>query len=85
MRTEGKVSKVAICNKCKAFVLACHVDYIRRETEKEFTQLTNEGFTVKLETIAATKKRGFSTYLDCSTKSYVKRSKLSEMEEPAHV
>lgn len=68
MRTKGKVSKVAVCNKCKSFVLACHIDHISKETEKEFTELTNEGFTVKLETITATKKRKYSSYSDCSTK-----------------
>jgi len=46
MRTEGNVSKVAICPKCNGYVLACHVDYLRA-AEKEFTKLTNEGFTVK--------------------------------------
>jgi len=50
MRTEGNVSKVAICPKCKGFTLACHIDSLCERTEKEFTELTNEGFEVKLET-----------------------------------
>jgi len=65
MRTEGKVSKVAICEKCKGFILASHIDYIGKQTEKEFTELTNEGFTVKLESIEETKARKFATYKDC--------------------
>ena len=44
MRTEGKVSKVAICEKCGAFVLACHIDSISKNTEKEFTEFSNDGF-----------------------------------------
>ncbi len=65
MRTEGKVSKVAICEKCNNFVLASHIDYIDKKTEKEFTELTNEGFTVKLETIEETKARNYSSYQNC--------------------
>lgn len=65
MRTEGKVSKVAICEKCNGFVLASHIDYIIKETEKEFTELSNEGFTIKLETIEETKKRKFASYKKC--------------------
>ena len=65
MRTEGKVSKVAICEKCNNFVLASHIDYIDKKTEKEFTELTNEGFTVKLETIEATQARNYSSYQNC--------------------
>lgn len=65
MRTKGKVSKVAICEKCKGFIVASHIDYIDKTTEKEFTELTNEGFTVKLETIEKTKARKFATYNKC--------------------
>lgn len=67
MRTEGKVSKVAICEKCQSFVLACHVDSISKSTEKEFTGFTNEGFTVKLETIEETKSRKYSWWENCKT------------------
>tara|TARA_B100001146_G_C16062056_1_gene382577 strand:- start:135 stop:353 length:219 start_codon:yes stop_codon:yes gene_type:complete len=66
MRTEGNVSKVAICPKCKGFTLACHVDCLDEETEKEFTDLTNEGFEVKLETIKETQAREYGAYSDCS-------------------
>ena len=72
MRTEGKISKVAVCRRCKGFVLASHVDYIDKETEKEFTELTNEGFEVKIETGNRTRKREFSTYKTCSSKSCTK-------------
>lgn len=65
MREEGKVSKVAICEVCGCYVLASHIDYITDETEKEFTKMVNDGFTVKLETIAETKQRGYSLYSDC--------------------
>lgn len=65
MRTEGKVSKVAICERCGHFVLGCHIDYLDRKTEKEFTAFTNEGFTVRIETIEETQSRGYSTYSDC--------------------
>lgn len=64
MRTEGKVSKVAVCS-CGAFILACHIDYLTAATEKEFTDLTNEGFTVKLETVEETKARNYGDYNEC--------------------
>jgi len=45
-----KVSKVAICPNCKCFVMASYVPLITKKMEKEFTELTNEGFEVKIET-----------------------------------
>lgn len=66
MRAEGNVSKVAICPKCESFTLACHVDYLEKSTEKEFTELTNEGFIVKIETIEETKARKYGAYSECS-------------------
>tara|TARA_R110002020_G_scaffold318905_7_gene534551 strand:- start:7841 stop:8056 length:216 start_codon:yes stop_codon:yes gene_type:complete len=66
MRTEGNVSKVAVCPKCDGFTLACHVDSLDREIEKEFTQMTNEGFIVKLETIKETQARKYGAYSECS-------------------
>ena len=66
MRTDGNVSKVAICPKCKGYTLACHVDYLTKETEKEFTELTNEGFIVQLETIEKTRSRNYGAYTECS-------------------
>lgn len=68
MRTEGNVSKVAICPRCDGFTLACHVDRLTRKTEKEFTSLTNQGFIVKLETIEETKARDYGAYSECSKK-----------------
>lgn len=65
MRTEGKISKVAICNKCNKFILASHIDYLDKQTEKEFTELTNEGFTIKIETAEETRSREFGDYEDC--------------------
>lgn len=65
MRTEGKISKVAICEKCNGFVLACHIDYVNDDTEKEFTGFVNEGFTVKLETAEETRNRDFADYIKC--------------------
>jgi len=66
MRTEGKVSKVAICLKCNGFTLACHVDSLSKQTEKEFTELTNEGFKVIIETIEETRARNYGAYSECS-------------------
>ena len=74
MRTEGKVSKVAICPRCKGFMLACHIDVLCKETEKEFTEFTNEGFEVKLETIEESRARKFASYSECS-KGQCKTSK----------
>ncbi len=65
MRLDGNISKVAICEKCKGFVLACHVDFLDKETEKEFTDLTNLGFTVKLETAEETRARKFTNSENC--------------------
>lgn len=66
MRIEGKVSKVAICEKCNKMVMACHVDYLDKKNEKEFTEFSNEGFTVKIETIAETHARKFGSYSECA-------------------
>lgn len=66
MRTEGNVSKVAICKKCNGFTLACHVDSLDKKTEKEFTELTNEGFLVQIETIKETQAREYGAYSECS-------------------
>lgn len=60
-----KKSKVAICEKCGAFVMASHIDSITKDSEKEFTKLANMGFTVKLETIKETRARKYSFYEDC--------------------
>lgn len=67
MRTEGKVSKVAICERCGKFLRACHVDSLSKEAEKEFTEFTNEGYTVKLETIEETQNREMGFYNDCKS------------------
>ena len=66
MRLEGNVSKVAICPKCNCHVMAGHIDMISEESEKEFTQFTNEGFVVKVETIDETTSRDLGSYVDCS-------------------
>jgi hypothetical protein len=65
MRTEGKISKVAICEKCKRYILACHVDYVDKYTEKVFTKLSNDGFTIKTETGEESRSRGIATLSDC--------------------
>lgn len=51
-----KTSKVAICEKCQSFVLACDAERLNKQTEKEFTELSNIGFTVKIESQEETKK-----------------------------
>lgn len=66
MRTEGKISKVAVCENCNKLIMACHVDYLDRKSEKEFTELSNEGFIIKTETADETRQRDFGTYSDCS-------------------
>lgn len=65
MEKEKKISKVAICPKCNCFVLACHIDHLNRKVEKQFTELTNEGFIILIETGEETRTRGFSSYEDC--------------------
>ena len=65
MRTEGNLSKVAICPKCEAYTLACHVDYLTKITENEFEELANEGFVVQLETIEKTRSRNYRAYSEC--------------------
>jgi hypothetical protein len=82
METKGKVSKVAVCKRCAGYVKACHVDYLDKASEKEFTQLTNEGFTVKLETIAATKKRIYSPYSDCRSNICVQATHKAPLALP---
>jgi hypothetical protein len=57
MNLKERKSKVALCKKCKGFVLASHTDYITKSTEKEFTELTNWGFEVKIETLEKTRSR----------------------------
>ena len=32
MRTEGKISKVAICEKCQNYILASHIDFLDKQT-----------------------------------------------------
>lgn len=65
MRTEGKVSKVAYCGRCNGVILVSHLDYIDKKTAKEFTELSNEGFVVKIETILESQARNFGTYSKC--------------------
>jgi hypothetical protein len=65
MRTEGKVSKVAICENCNSYVLAGHIDYLDKKNENEFNSLANDGFIVKTETIEQTQSRTFSSYQFC--------------------
>lgn len=57
MRKDGKISKVAFCDNCGNFILACHVDYLTEETEKEFIDYSNEGYHIKLETGEETRNR----------------------------
>jgi hypothetical protein len=59
MNLTDKKSKVALCMNCKGYVLAGHIDYITKNRESEFTQLTNEGYEVKIETLQETRDRGF--------------------------
>lgn len=65
MDLKAKKSKVAICERCQSYTLAAHTDYIKKPTEKEFTELANIGFMVKIETLEETQKRGYSYWEDC--------------------
>lgn len=69
MRKEGKVSKVAFCEKCNKLIMACHVDYLSKNSEKQFTEFVNEGFVVKIETIEETKSRKWGDYSKCSKRN----------------
>jgi hypothetical protein len=62
MDLKEKKSKVALCKKCGGYILASHTDYIRKESEKEFTQFTNEGYQVKIETLEKTRSRNLVFY-----------------------
>lgn len=64
MDLKEKKSKVALCKKCKGYLLASHTDYMDKATEKEFTQFTNEGFEVKIETLEKTRSRSLVFYCD---------------------
>lgn len=68
MSTERKLSKVAICPQCDGLILAGHIEFLSRDQEREFTQLTNEGFTIFLETCSESQSRKFSTYKVCKAK-----------------
>lgn len=57
MRKEGKISKVAFCPICENMILACHIDYLQKETEKEFIEFSNEGYQIKIETGEETRSR----------------------------
>lgn len=67
MRQEGNVSKVAYCEKCGAFALACHVDHISKDTEKDLAFFAKKGFLIKTETIAETKAREWGEWKKCSS------------------
>jgi len=62
MNLQEKKSKVALCKKCKGFIMASHMDYMSKSTEKEFTQFTNEGFEIKIETLEKTRSRNLVFY-----------------------
>jgi hypothetical protein len=62
LNLKDKKSKVALCRKCKGFILASHMDYTDRTTEKDFTRYTNEGFEVKIETLEKTRSRELVFY-----------------------
>jgi len=61
-----KVSKVAICERCGCFVKACHKDHLSKSSEKDFTDLSNAGFTIKFITVAETIALDMGMYSECS-------------------
>ena len=62
MNLKEKKSKVALCNKCKGFMLASHTDHMDKKTEKQFTRYTNENWIVKIETLARTRSQDIVEY-----------------------
>lgn len=62
---EDRISKVAICEKCNGFIMACHKNHLNKQLEKDFTELTNEGFIVKFETGEETRNRTYVDYNKC--------------------
>ena len=62
MNLKEKKSKVALCKSCKGFILASRTDYVSKDSEKEFTQFTNEGYEVKIETLEKTRSRNLVFY-----------------------
>ena len=65
MRKEGKISRVAFCPICDCFVMASHVDYSSKETDKEFTEFSKQGYSIKIETGQETRNREMK---DCKCK-----------------
>jgi hypothetical protein len=58
----NKKSKVALCQKCKGFVLASHIAEITNTIDDEFTEFSKEGFDVIIETFEITAERKFVFY-----------------------
>lgn len=65
MRQEGKISKVAVCPICDCFVMASHVDYTSKESEKEFMEFSKQGYNIIVETGEETRNREMN---DCNCK-----------------
>lgn len=76
MNLKEKKSKVALCKSCKGFILASHTDYMSKQSEKEFTQFTNEGYEVKIETLEKTRSRNLVFY------SKAKNGKCTDCNKP---
>lgn len=85
MENERKMSKVAFCENCGRWILACHIDYIDKATEKEFTSYSNEGFSIKLETAQQTRDRNMSdSYESCKNGTCQQtKHEFSIQNEPA--
>lgn len=64
MRTQGEISKIAICPTCDHVILACHVDHIDKEAEQGFIQFFREGYVILTETANETRAREFGP-CDC--------------------
>lgn len=59
-----KTIMVALCKKCKGLVFASTADRITKSIEQEFAEFSNEGFDVKIETLAITNSFKFVFYSD---------------------
>ena len=70
-----KLSRVAICERCGKMVKAAHKEYLTKESLKDFSKLSVEGFTVRSETLEETLSRDMGLYSQCSKGLCTERKK----------
>jgi hypothetical protein len=70
MKDEGKrISKIAYCHICGGYTIASLISAIDHQTESDFEEALQAGFSIKLETITETKAREFVSFNECSFNS----------------